>query len=175
MKGENWEITSAWRSTFSNVIYFSPTDPDRSAHFNPLFEVRADENQIRDVQNIADQLVDPHGKGKESHWDRTADQFFLGAILHVLHAEPDKSLYGVSAFLSDPNRDFSETLNYMKAHPHDRGHRPRADRLGRAGDAQQERGGAQRRVEHRAGASWGFTRIPSSRATPRTVTLRSWT
>ena len=95
LKGENWERTSAWRSRFSNVIYFNPTDPDCSAHFNPLFEVRADENQIRDVQNIADLVVDPHGKGKESHWDRTADQFFLGAILHVLHAEPDKSLYGV--------------------------------------------------------------------------------
>ena len=121
MKGENWQITSAWRSTFSNVLYFSPTDPHASAHFNPLFEVRSDENQIRDVQNIADQLVDPNGKGKETHWDRTADQFFLGCILHVLHAEADKSLYGVARFLSDPTRDFEETLNYMKAHPHDEG------------------------------------------------------
>ena len=119
MKGENWGLTSAWRSTFSNVIYFNPTDPDSSAHFNPLFEVRSDENQIRDVQNIADQLVDPHGRGKDSHWDRTADQFFLGAILHVLHAEEDKSLYGVAKFLSDPERDFSQTLLYMKRHPHD--------------------------------------------------------
>jgi type IV secretion system protein VirD4 len=121
MKGENWEITSAWRATFSNVIYFNPTDPDCSAHFNPLLEARSDENQIRDVQNIADQLVDPHGRGKDSHWDRTADQFFLGAILHVLHAEPDKSLYGVAKFLSDPERDFEETLVYMKRHPHDEG------------------------------------------------------
>jgi type IV secretion system protein VirD4 len=75
-----------------------------SAHFNPLMEVRDDENQIRDVQNIADQIVDPHGRGKESHWDRTADQFFLAVILHVLHAEADKSLYGISRFLSDPTR-----------------------------------------------------------------------
>jgi type IV secretion system protein VirD4 len=121
MKGENWAVTSAWRARFSNVIYFNPTDPLRSAHFNPLLEVRADENQIRDVQNIADQLVDPHGKGKDSHWDRTADQFFLGAILHVLHAEPDKSLYGLARFLSDPNRGFEDTLQAMKAHGHDRG------------------------------------------------------
>jgi type IV secretion system protein VirD4 len=121
MKGENWEITSAWRATFSNVIYFNPTDPKCSAHFNPLMEVRCDENQIRDVQNIADQLVDPHGRGKDSHWDRTADQFLLGAILHVLHAEADKSLYGVAKFLSDPGRDFEETLLYMKRHPHDEG------------------------------------------------------
>jgi type IV secretion system protein VirD4 len=121
MKGENWKITSPWRSQFSNVIYFNPTDPDCSAHFNPFLEVRDDENQIRDVQNIADQVVDPHGKGKESHWDRTADQFFLGAILHVLHAEPDKSLYGLSKFLSDPQRPFEETLKHMKATLHDQG------------------------------------------------------
>ena len=121
MKGENWKITSAWRARFSNVIYFNPTDPKCSAHFNPFFEVRSDENQIRDVQNIADQVVDPHGKGKDSHWDRTADQFFLGAILHVLHAEPDKSLYGVSKFLSDPTRTFIETLERMKSTPHDQG------------------------------------------------------
>src|ERR1700676_2928721 len=121
LKGENWERTSAWRSRFSNVIYFNPTDPDCSAHFNPLFEVRADENQIRDVQNIADLVVDPHGKGKESHWDRTADQFFLGAILHVLHAEGDKSLYGVSKFLTDPKRTFEQTLKLMKKTSHDKG------------------------------------------------------
>jgi type IV secretion system protein VirD4 len=121
LKGENWERTSAWRSRFSNAIYFNPTDPHCSAHFNPFLEVRADENQIRDVQNIADLVVDPHGKGKESHWDRTADQFFLGAILHVLHAESDKSLYGVSKFLTDPKRTFEQTLNSMKATPHDQG------------------------------------------------------
>jgi len=121
MKGENWAITSAWRAQFSNVIYFNPTDPNCSAHFNPFLEVRADENQIRDVQNIADQVVDPYGKGKESHWDRTADQFFLGAILHVLHAEPDKSLYGLSKFLSDPKRSFEATLKHMKAVTHDKG------------------------------------------------------
>jgi len=121
MKGENWALTSAWRAQFSNVIYFNPTDPTSSAHFNPFLEVRADENQIRDVQNIADQVVDPYGKGKESHWDRTADQFFLGAILHVLHAESDKSLYGLAKFLSDPKRTFEATLKHMKAVPHDEG------------------------------------------------------
>lgn len=121
MKGENWKITSAWRAKFSNVIYFNPTDPHSSAHFNPFLEVRADENQVRDVQNIADQIVDPFGKGKESHWDRTADQFLLGAILHVLHAELDKSLYGLSKFLSDPSRPFEDTLNHMKTTLHDNG------------------------------------------------------
>jgi type IV secretion system protein VirD4 len=118
MKGENWQHSAGYRAGFSNVIYFNPTDASASAHFNPLMEVRDDENQIRDVQNIADQIVDPHGRGKESHWDRTADQFFLAVILHVLHAEADKSLYGISRFLSDPTRNFAATLKRMKNTPH---------------------------------------------------------
>lgn len=118
MKGENWQASAGYRARFSHVIYFNPTDASISAHFNPLMEVRADENQVRDVQNIADQIVDPHGKGKESHWDRTADQFFLGVILHVLHAEADKSLYGIWKFLSDPTRTFTATLQRMKNAQH---------------------------------------------------------
>ena len=113
-KGTNWEKSAGWRAGFSNAIYFSPTDPARSAHWNPLLEVRGDENQVRDVQNIADQLVDPLGKGKASHWDKAADMFFLAIILHVLHAEEDKSLYGVAKFLSEPTRTFMQTLDRMK-------------------------------------------------------------
>ncbi len=118
IKGENWELTAGYRAGFTHPIYFNPTDPMRSAHWNPLFEVRSDENQIRDIQNIADQVVDPLGKGKESHWDKTADQFLLGVILHVLHAEPDKSLYGIGKFLSDPSRTIEQTLNRMKSVKH---------------------------------------------------------
>jgi type IV secretion system protein VirD4 len=117
-KGSNWAKSAGWRSGFSNAIYFAPTEPATSAHWNPLLEVRGDENQVRDVQNIADQLVDPLGKGKESHWDKAADMFFLGVLLHVLHAEADKSLYGVSRFLTDPNRTFLQTLERMKCTQH---------------------------------------------------------
>lgn len=118
MKGENWQHTAGYRARFSNVLYFNPTDPAYSAHFNPLLEVRDDDNQVRDVQNISDQIVDPHGRGKETHWDRTADQFLPAVMLHLLHAEPDKSLYGISRFLTDPSRTFVQTLQRMKHTPH---------------------------------------------------------
>jgi type IV secretion system protein VirD4 len=60
IKGENWELTAGWRSRFGRVLLFDPTDPN-SAAYNPLFEVRRGDTEVRDVQNIADILVDPEG------------------------------------------------------------------------------------------------------------------
>ena len=61
IKGENWTLTAGWRAQFSHCLLFNPTDP-RSARFNPLLEVRQGAHEVRDVQNIADILVDPGGR-----------------------------------------------------------------------------------------------------------------
>ena len=58
IKGENWKLTAGWRSLFSHCLLFNPTDP-ASAAYNPLLEVRRGVHEVRDVQNIADILVDP--------------------------------------------------------------------------------------------------------------------
>lgn len=58
IKGENWQITAGWRARFSHVLRFDPTDAT-SAKYNPLMEVRRGASEVRDVQNIADILVDP--------------------------------------------------------------------------------------------------------------------
>src|SRR6202034_2391462 len=42
----------------------------------------------------------------------------VGAILHVLYAEPDKTLAGVANFLSDPRRPIETTLRAMMTTPH---------------------------------------------------------
>lgn len=113
MKRENWDITAGWRKQFSHVLRFEPT-ASFSVRFNPLLEVRKGENEVRDVQNIADILVDPDGsKDRMDHWEKTGHSLLVGAILHVLYAEPDKTLTGVAKFLSDPDRTFFKTLNHM--------------------------------------------------------------
>lgn len=118
IKGENWEITSGWRSKFSHCILFNPTD-SRSAAYNPLLEVRRGAQEIRDVQNIADILVDPEGAlERRNHWEKTSHSLLVGAILHVLYAEPDKTLRGVAGFLSDPAQPFEATLEAMMTTPH---------------------------------------------------------
>jgi type IV secretion system protein VirD4 len=118
IKGENWQLTAGWRATFSHCLLFNPTDPN-SARYNPLLEVRCGENEVRDVQNIADILVDSEGALEQrSHWDKTSHSLLVGAILHVLYAEEEKTLARVATFLSDPQRSFVATLKRMMATDH---------------------------------------------------------
>lgn len=116
-KGENWECTAGYRSKFSDVIYFNPTDL-RSAHFNPLLEVRKGTSEVKDVQNIADMIVDPDGKGNTDHWAKTGHSLLVGAILHVLYAGKEKSLAGVAKLLSNPKMTIEETFEMMMQAPH---------------------------------------------------------
>jgi len=118
IKGENWDLTSGFRTRFSRVLLFDPTNA-ASAAYNPLMEVRRGINEVRDVQNIADVLVDPEGSlERRNHWEKTSHALLVGAILHVLYAEPDKTLAGVAAFLSDPQRSIEATLAAMMMTPH---------------------------------------------------------
>jgi len=71
------------------------------------------------VQNIADILVDPEGMlERRNHWEKTSHSLLVGAILHVLYAEPDKTLAGVVNFLSDPRRPIETTLRSMMTTAH---------------------------------------------------------
>jgi type IV secretion system protein VirD4 len=113
IKGENWDLTAGFRAQFGRVLLFDPTN-EASAAYNPLMEVRRGDNEVRDVQNIADVLVDPEGSlERRNHWEKTSHALLVGAILHVLYAESDKTLAGVASFLSDPRRSIEATLTSM--------------------------------------------------------------
>ncbi|MFC3678099.1 conjugal transfer protein TraG [Ferrovibrio xuzhouensis] len=118
IKGENWQLTAGFRARHGRVLLFDPTNPKSSA-YNPLLEVRRGEWEVRDVQNIADILVDPEGSlEKRNHWEKTSHALLVGAILHVLYADDDKTLAGVAAFLSDPKRPIESTLDAMMKTSH---------------------------------------------------------
>jgi type IV secretion system protein VirD4 len=118
IKGENWELTAGFRSRHGRVLLFDPTNA-HSAAYNPLLEVRRGEWEVRDVQNIADVLVDPEGAlERRNHWEKTSHALLVGVILHVLYAEEDKTLAGVASFLSDPKRPIETTLRAMMTTPH---------------------------------------------------------
>jgi type IV secretion system protein VirD4 len=83
IKGENWALTVGWRCGFGRVLLFDPTNADSTA-YNPLLEVRRGEWEGRDVQNIADVLVDPEGAlERRNHWEKTSHSLLVGTILHV--------------------------------------------------------------------------------------------
>jgi type IV secretion system protein VirD4 len=118
IKGENWQLTAGWRSRFSHCLLFDPTDP-ASARYNPLLEVRKGASEVRDVQNIADILVDPEGAlERRNHWEKTSHALLVGVILHVLYADKRKTLARVTEILADPSQSFEKTLRIMMATNH---------------------------------------------------------
>ncbi|AZO41386.1 conjugal transfer protein TraG [Mesorhizobium sp. M7D.F.Ca.US.005.01.1.1] len=118
IKGENWQLTAGFRARHGRVLLFDPTNP-KSSSYNPLLEVRRGEWEVRDVQNIADILVDPEGSlERRNHWEKTSHALLVGVILHVLYAEPDKTLAGVAGFLSDPKHPIESTLSAMMKTAH---------------------------------------------------------
>ena len=117
IKGENYLLTAGWRRSIGQkILKFNPgfgleegDEADVSAqksqccHFNPLEEVRIGTRfEVKDVMNIATMIVDPDGKGLNDHWQKTGFALMTSVILHVLYAEPDKTMRGVAAYLNDP-------------------------------------------------------------------------
>ena len=88
--------------------------------------MRRGEWEVRDVQNVADVLVDPEGSlGAAQSLGEDQPQLLVGAILHVLYARNrTRHLPGVAGFLSDPKRPIEATLRAMMttAHLGDAGH-----------------------------------------------------
>ena len=116
IKGELWQTTAGFRSRFSHCLYFNPTRLD-GARYNPLLEVRRGPNEIRDVQNIAEILVNPDGSKEQLDvWDQHASQLLVAVILHALYTEPDDRKHlGV---VRERLLDLDNTLRDMIEIPH---------------------------------------------------------
>jgi type IV secretion system protein VirD4 len=128
LKGELWALTSGWRQKHAGnrVLRFEPAASSGGLSWNPLDEIRlGTEAEVGDVQNLATLIVDPEGKGLESHWAKTAFSLLVGVILHALYKARNEggsaTLPSVDAMLSDPNRDIGELWMQMATYAHDNG------------------------------------------------------
>ena len=92
LKGELWELTAGWRKQHANnrVLRFEPASSSGGAHWNPLEEIRlGSEHEVGDVQNLATLIVDPDGRGLDTHWQKSAQALLVGVILHALYQAQD--------------------------------------------------------------------------------------
>jgi type IV secretion system protein VirD4 len=115
LKGELWEITAGWRQRHAKnkVLRFEPAASNGGVCWNPLDEIRVGtEHEVGDVQNVATLVVDPDGKGLETHWQKTSRSLIVGLILHALYKSKADgtvaTLPGIDAMMSDPKRAIGE-------------------------------------------------------------------
>ena len=125
LKGELWALTAGWRKQYANnsVLKFEPAAGKGCARWNPLDEIRiGTEFEVGDVQNIAQLIVDPDGKGLESHWSKTAFALLVGVILHALykarHDGTTATLPLVDRMLADPERGAADLWVEMATFEH---------------------------------------------------------
>lgn len=125
LKGELWALTAGWRQKHARnkVLRFEPASSYGSVCWNPLDEIRlGTEYEVGDVQNLATLIVDPDGKGLESHWQKTAFALLVGVILHALYKAKNEgtpaTLPAVDAMLSDPERAIAELWMEMATYAH---------------------------------------------------------
>lgn len=131
LKGELWALTAGWRQKYAKnrVLRFEPALRDGGVAWNPLAEIRRDEDpagdvefNFGDIQNIATLIVDPDGKGLENHWQKTAFALLTGVIHHALYLEhqggPTATLPQIDRLLSDPARPVADLWKEMTEFPH---------------------------------------------------------
>lgn len=125
LKGELWAMTAGWRQKHANnkVLRFEPADLHCDVFWNPLDECRTGTgNEVADVQNLATLLVDPDGKGLETHWQKTSQALLVGVILHALYKRKVEgtpaSLPHIDNLLADPNRSVAELWMEMATYGH---------------------------------------------------------
>lgn len=125
LKGELWALTAGWRQRHARnkVLRFEPATASGSVCWNPLDEIRlGTESEVGDVQNLATLIVDPDGKGLETHWQKTSQALIVGLVLHVLYKSRleglPATLPAVDAILSDPNRAVGELWMEMVTYGH---------------------------------------------------------
>jgi len=124
LKGELWGATAGWRKYRVNnkVLRFEPAARD-SVHWNPLDEIRlGTQFEVGDMQNLVNLMVDPDGKGLETHWQKTAHALLVGVMLHALYlakiSGEKATLHGIDRMLSDPYKDLSELWEEMRFNLH---------------------------------------------------------
>ena len=125
LKGELWAMTAGWRQKYAKnlVLRFEPADPNCEVFHNAMDEIRIGTgNEVGDVQSLATLIVDPDGKGLETHWQKTSQALLVGVILHALYKKKNEGtpahLPYVDHMLADPNRSTAELWMEMATYSH---------------------------------------------------------
>jgi len=123
IKGELWHLTAGCREKeLGNVcLRFDPSSSDgTSVRYNPLLTIPKGDEAVKYAMALADVLVDPNGKSlTRDFWQASAHALLVSVILHVLYAEPEKTLAACYYFIANSKRPLEKTLRAMLMTQHD--------------------------------------------------------
>ncbi len=87
-KGENWDATAGFRSTFSVCIPFRPLDAEgNTGHYNPIHEIPDSVSEAYSWADIIGEIFfgaeKAKSEGATEYFNNTARDIFTGVVLHV--------------------------------------------------------------------------------------------
>lgn len=115
IRGETWQASAGYRALHSRTLRLELTAP-HSARYNPLQEIRVGtDREYSDALLMADILVDPESaKDVRDHWEQTARNLLVAAILYTVHRDPQPSLARVAHLLSAPGRSLMQLMTQIR-------------------------------------------------------------
>lgn len=114
IKGENYAVSSRYRSTFSKVYTFAPF-AEKSDCFNPIDFIRiGTDNELDDVKLIADMMI-LEDNSNDPFWSREARSLVEGLILYVATESPPplRNMAEVRYLIMQTRRDFELMIEDM--------------------------------------------------------------
>ena len=124
-KGESYDYTAGYRSTFSEVFYFDPTINAEEAkarhikpcHINPLDFIPRTSEAIAEIGNMC--LSIHPDQSKEAYWDKTPRMMLEMLIGHVLIKGKKKSLLEAASLIMTSEKYETIFENILNAYDDD--------------------------------------------------------
>lgn len=130
IKGENWALTSGWRSKprkegglGQTCLKFAPLDTD-TAHINPLDLLRFGEtHEVGDARKLAEMLVDSGVKTANDYFVKQAITLAAAFILHLAYEAKLKGYRpptpaSILDIATDADNHIKDVMEALRTYPH---------------------------------------------------------
>lgn len=119
MRGESYQATAGYRSTFSKVIRFAPADENGQTEcYNPLDFISLDRDQRDiDIRNIAAALF-PRPATGDTYWVDDGRMLFSGVISYVMETprikDQDRNLRTAIGIMNGVDKPFMKWIEDLR-------------------------------------------------------------
>jgi len=114
VRGETWDATAGYRSTFSRCLRLSLTQRGSARFSLPQAIRKGTDAEFMDAALLGDMMVDPgSNKPDRDHWEKTAKALITCGLLYEVHRRAVPTLAHMASFWSQPGRTVIQTLQHV--------------------------------------------------------------